>query len=97
MYREKKPENKEPIKGKNIISKIINWKVFFVKIYGEGGIRTPEENFSLVFKTRAFDHSATSPNFLLIYHQDLFLFGEYRYRFIANKKKSWREKKKNLI
>jgi len=32
---------------------------------GEEGIRTPEENFSLVFKTRAFDRSATSPLNLL--------------------------------
>jgi hypothetical protein len=38
--------------------------IFYKKIInsGRGGIRTHEEKFSLVFKTRAFDHSATLPS-----------------------------------
>ena len=66
MYLENKIADKKPNSGRKIISSVIFWLIFkkfknFLK-HGRGGIRTHEEKFSLVFKTRAFDHSATLPS-----------------------------------
>ena len=56
-YLDNKIEDKNPNNGR----KIINSVILIFKAFGGGGIRTHEEKFSLVFKTRAFDHSATPP------------------------------------
>ena len=44
-------------------------------IFGKGGIRTPgDRKATLVFKTRAFNHSATFPKPIFLFIITIFLF-----------------------